>query len=149
MKTTMCACKPGGCVADLGVPLPAFCRGAGFCAPPKTLTQDELLTVAAEAMRNELPKGPPWSPTPQDPFGVPCGSVPRVEPKALDVQVGGGHYKGLSIQPVEYIHKNGLGFFEGNVVKYVTRWTTKGGREDLLKARHYLDLLLELDGSAT
>lgn len=61
MKTTMCACKPGGCVADLGVPLPAFCRGAGFCAPPKTLTQDELLTVAAEAMRNELPKGPPWS----------------------------------------------------------------------------------------
>jgi hypothetical protein len=86
----------------------------------------------------------------EDPYGVPCGYVPRgvpvsvAPPKALDVQEGGNHYKALAIQPVEYIHRNGLGYFEGNVVKYVTRWKIKGGTEDLRKARHYLDLLLEL-----
>ena len=47
--------------------------------------------------------------------------------KALDVQVGGGHYKDLVIQPVEYIHKNHIGFIEGSVIKYVTRWRAKGG----------------------
>lgn len=64
---------------------------------------------------------------------------------ALDTQVAGSHYKGLKIQPVEYIHANKLGYFEGNVVKYVTRWKTKGGIADLEKARHYIDLLIELD----
>jgi hypothetical protein len=70
-----------------------------------------------------------------------CG---RVE-SALDTQVGGGHYKARKIQPVEFIHANGLGFCEGNVVKYVTRWKDKGGVADLEKARHYLDLLIELE----
>ncbi|QII87527.1 DUF3310 domain-containing protein [Bordetella hinzii] len=51
----------------------------------------------------------------------------------------------MAIQPVEYIHKNGLGYFEGNVVKYISRWRKKGGAEDLKKARHYIDLLLELE----
>lgn len=64
---------------------------------------------------------------------------------ALDTQVSGAHYKNLAIQPVEYIHANKLGYFEGNVVKYVTRWKTKGGITDLEKARHYIDLLIELD----
>lgn len=64
-------------------------------------------------------------------------------PRALDVQEGGDHYKALAIQPVEYIQRNGLGFCEGNVVKYVTRWRTKNGVEDLRKARHYIDLLIE------
>jgi Protein of unknwon function (DUF3310) len=67
---------------------------------------------------------------------------------ALDRQEGGAHYKALSIQPVTYIHSNGIGFFEGNVIKYVTRWRAKGGVEDLKKARHYLDLLIELEGKA-
>ena len=58
------------------------------------------------------------------------------------MQVGGNHYQ-LAIQPIDYILKNGLGFCEGNIIKYVTRHRSKGGREDLLKARHYLDLLLE------
>ena len=40
---------------------------------------------------------------------------------ALDTQEGGSHYKDKAIQPVQYIHTNGLGFCEGNVVKYVTR----------------------------
>jgi hypothetical protein len=63
----------------------------------------------------------------------------------LDVQVGGNHYKDLAIQPVQYIHQNQLGYLEGNVVKYVTRHATKNGVQDLLKARHYIDLLLELE----
>ena len=64
---------------------------------------------------------------------------------ALNVQVDGSHYKDLAIQPVEYIHANGLGFCEGSVVKYVTRWRTKNGIADLKKARHFLDLLIELE----
>lgn len=64
---------------------------------------------------------------------------------ALDIQVGGNHYKDLKIQPVEYIHANGLGYHEGNVIKYVTRWRTKNGLDDLKKARHYLDLLIEAE----
>lgn len=65
---------------------------------------------------------------------------------ALDTQEGGGHYKSLAIQPVEYIHANGVGYFEGCVIKYVTRWKAKNGMEDLRKARHFIDLLLELEG---
>lgn len=63
--------------------------------------------------------------------------------KALDIQVGGSHYKSLKIQPVEYIHANGIGYFEGNVIKYVTRWRDKNGIADLEKAKHYIDLLIE------
>jgi hypothetical protein len=64
-------------------------------------------------------------------------------------QVGGDHYKGKVVQPWDFIAANGLGFFEGNVVKYVTRWKDKGGVQDLHKARHYLDKLIEVadDGS--
>jgi Protein of unknwon function (DUF3310) len=61
-------------------------------------------------------------------------------------QVGGDHYKGKSVQPWDFIAANGLGFFEGNVVKYVTRWKDKGGVQDLHKARHYLDKLIEVAG---
>jgi hypothetical protein len=64
----------------------------------------------------------------------------------LDVQIGGGHYKEKGIQPVQYIHANGLDFFEGNAIKYLTRWRTKGGLKDLEKAKHYIDLLIELEG---
>lgn len=64
----------------------------------------------------------------------------------LAVQVAGDHYKDLPIQPVEFIHANGIGFFEGNVIKYVSRWRAKGGIKDLEKAKHYIDLLIELEG---
>lgn len=64
---------------------------------------------------------------------------------ALDVQVAGDHYKKLKIQPVEYIHANRIPFVEGSVIKYVTRWRDKGGVKDLEKARHFLDLLIELE----
>ena len=61
-----------------------------------------------------------------------------------DVQVGGTHYKTQDIQPWDAIHAWGLGFFSGNVVKYVARHNQKGGVDDLRKARHYLDKLIEL-----
>lgn len=64
---------------------------------------------------------------------------------ALTTQVGGNHYKDMPIQPVEYIHKNGIGYFEGCVIKYVSRWRKKNGVEDLKKARHFLDLLIEFE----
>jgi len=64
---------------------------------------------------------------------------------ALDKQVSGNHYKDKGIQPIIYIHANNLGFCEGNVVKYVTRWRDKGGKADLEKAIHYLQLLIQLE----
>lgn len=66
---------------------------------------------------------------------------------ALDIQVAGDHYKKQAIQPVQYIHANGIGFFEGNVIKYVTRWRDKGGVKDLEKAKHYIEMLIELEGT--
>jgi hypothetical protein len=64
---------------------------------------------------------------------------------ALDKQESGNHYKDKGIQPIVYIHANNLGFCEGNVVKYVTRWKDKGGEADLRKAIHYLELLIQLE----
>ena len=67
------------------------------------------------------------------------------EGSALKKQVGGDHYSKLAIQPVEYINKNKLSYLQGNVIKYVTRYNDKNGVEDLQKARHYIDLLIELE----
>lgn len=64
--------------------------------------------------------------------------------KANAIQHGGDHYKSKAIQPWDYIASNNLGYFEGNIVKYVSRWKEKNGVEDLKKARHYLDKLIEL-----
>lgn len=64
---------------------------------------------------------------------------------ATDTQVGGSHYKSLAIQPVEFITKNHLGYCEGNAIKYLVRHRSKGGRAVLEKARHYIDLLLEME----
>lgn len=58
-------------------------------------------------------------------------------------QIGGSHYKNLAIEPTEYAHANNLGFLEGNVVKYVTRHKEKGGADDIKKAIHYLEMILE------
>ena len=70
----------------------------------------------------------------------------RVHPVTTNTQqVAGVHYKDKVIQPWDYIAANALGYFEGNVIKYVSRWRDKGGVEDLRKARHYLDKLIELE----
>jgi len=67
------------------------------------------------------------------------------EGRAMRTQVGGDHYSKLAIQPAEYITKNKLSYLQGNVIKYVTRYKDKNGLEDLQKARHYIDLLIELE----
>ena len=64
---------------------------------------------------------------------------------ALEEQIGGSHYKTAAIQPVEYIHANGLNFLEGCIVKRITRWRQKNGIEDLLKIKHEVDLLIHLE----
>jgi hypothetical protein len=68
---------------------------------------------------------------------------------ALAEQVGGNHYKSKAIQPIEYIHANNLGFIEGSIVKYITRWRDKNGVEDLNKIKHYVDLLIELEAKSS
>lgn len=60
-----------------------------------------------------------------------------------NVQVGGDHYSKHSIQPIDIIDEYGLDFFSGNALKYLLRYKDKNGVEDLKKAQHYLDLLIE------
>ena len=95
-----------------------------------------------------------------DPHGVPTGSVPRVSPSDYDVmcpppwpsrqvpantkQIAGDHYKGKGIQPWDYVAANNLGYFEGTAIKYLTRWKDKGGVDDLKKAVHFIEKLIEL-----
>lgn len=79
----------------------------------------------------------------------PPATVPVPGANALDVQVAGSHYKDMAIQPVEFVHANGIGYFEGNVIKYVTRWRNKNGIADLEKAKHYIELLIELETRGT
>ena len=63
---------------------------------------------------------------------------------ANDKQINGDHYRG-AIQTWDYIVANDLGFLEGNIIKYVTRFRKKNGIQDLEKARHYLDKLIEVE----
>lgn len=60
-------------------------------------------------------------------------------------QVGGDHYTKLAIPPWEVIERNGMGFFDGSALSYLMRFRDKGGVQDLEKARHYLDKLIELE----
>lgn len=60
-----------------------------------------------------------------------------------DTQVGGDHYAKNKIQPIDFILANNLGWCEANAVKYLTRWQNKNGLEDLRKAKHYIELLIE------
>ena len=62
---------------------------------------------------------------------------------ANQIQIAGTHYKSKAIQPWDYIVSNNLGYLEGNIVKYVSRWKDKGGVDDLKKAQHYLAKLIE------
>lgn len=60
-------------------------------------------------------------------------------------QVGGNHYKDKAIQPWEVIERNHMGFFDGNALKYIMRYREKGGVEDLRKAAHYIEKLIEME----
>ena len=62
-----------------------------------------------------------------------------------DTQVGGNHYQTMKIQPAEFINKNEMKFAEGNAIKYICRHVNKGGLQDLEKAKHYIDMIIERD----
>lgn len=65
--------------------------------------------------------------------------------RPLETQIGGKHYKDYKIQPIEYSMANGLNYCQSNVVKYITRYPDKNGLEDLLKAIHNIEILIELE----
>lgn len=64
---------------------------------------------------------------------------------ALDTQVGGGHYKDMKIQPMEYSMANGLDPCQHTAIKYISRFRQKGGIQDLEKAKHVIDMLIEFE----
>jgi hypothetical protein len=65
--------------------------------------------------------------------------------KVYDKQIGGEYYLKMKIQPSEFANKNHLPFAEGNAIKYICRHKDKGGKEDLKKAKHYIDMIIERD----
>ena len=65
--------------------------------------------------------------------------------KVYNKQIGGSHYKNMVVQPSEFINKNKLQFAEGNAIKYICRHNAKNGKEDLLKAKHFIDMIIERD----
>jgi hypothetical protein len=65
------------------------------------------------------------------------------ETKASDKQVGGQHYKKFKIQPAEFCYVNDIPYLEATAIKYLCRWKDKGGVQDLEKAKHFIDLLIE------
>ena len=64
-------------------------------------------------------------------------------------QIGGSHYKKMKIQPSKFVIENELLFPEGNVIKYICRHRFKNGKEDLLKAIHFIEMIIERDYSKT
>ena len=66
---------------------------------------------------------------------------------AYKKQIGGSHYKTMKIQPSKFINDNKLLFAEGNAIKYICRHAHKGRREDLKKAIHYIEMIIERDYS--
>jgi hypothetical protein len=67
------------------------------------------------------------------------------ESSALQTQVGGSHYKDMKIQPAEYTHANGIGHLDGDAIAYISRYKSKNGRQDLEKAIHSLQLLIQME----
>ena len=65
--------------------------------------------------------------------------------KAFFKQVGGQHYRSMTIQPSVFINENKLLFAEGNAIKYICRHSLKGKKQDILKAIHYLEMIIERD----
>jgi hypothetical protein len=69
----------------------------------------------------------------------------RMTTSAFEKQEGGNHYKSMAIQPMQYSMANNLNACQHTVIKYVSRYQSKGGLQDLLKARHTLDMLIEIE----
>ena len=67
------------------------------------------------------------------------------ETKVYKKQIGGDHYHKMKIQPSEFVHENQLLFAEGNIIKYICRHPYKNGKQDILKAIHYCEMIIERD----
>ena len=65
--------------------------------------------------------------------------------KTLEKQIDGNHYKKMKIQVVEFCHANNIPFMEGAAIKYLCRWKDKDGLRDLEKAKHFIEMLIELE----
>ena len=65
--------------------------------------------------------------------------------KVYNKQIGGTHYRQMKIQPSRFVIENELLFPEGNVIKYICRHQYKGGKEDLEKAKHFIDMIIKRD----
>ena len=72
-----------------------------------------------------------------------CHAKKTDQSQATQTQVGGDHYAKMKIQPIDFILQNKLGFCEGNAIKYICRHRVKNGKQDIEKAIHYLQILLE------
>lgn len=73
----------------------------------------------------------------------------KIMPSAFERQEGGDHYLNMAIQPSEYIHKNGIGYMEGTAIVYLSRHKAKNGVEDLRKAIHTIEQLIEMEEGKT
>ena len=126
----------GGCTTD-------SCNGAQQTRVAKTAA-----TVAKTATANDRPDIKPDI----KPDNVSNMSSKVANPKgnvanrqtANDRQEGGTHYKNMPIEVWDFIVANKIPYLEGNCIKYIVRWKLKGGIQDLLKAKHYLDKLIEV-----
>lgn len=66
---------------------------------------------------------------------------------ASQLQIGGNHYKDFIIQPAEFCYVNSIPYLEATAIKYLCRWKKKGGVQDLEKAKHFIDLLIEYENA--
>ena len=73
-----------------------------------------------------------------------CDAVAKKN-QARRTQIGGDHYSKMKIQPIDFITENKLSFIQGNIIKYICRYKDKNGLQDLKKAQHYLNMLLEIE----
>ena len=116
--------------------------------PCKNCGEDESYHVTntlqkRKVCRAKLTVFEPYKPLFADTTPIPADNPVQKPPPAHKEQVGGDHYKKMAIQPIEYIMANKLGYCEGNIVKYISRWRDKGGVEDLRKIKQYVDFLIE------
>ena len=160
--TTACAARLKQ-LTDRGNVTREKVEGRGFCYTfnPAGKPLDERVTQAERATRAPAKKSRPAkraakpAPTKAKPAKAtkrsksakaarkPVARTPVAAASVNAVQIGGQHYKALDPQPWDVITAWNLSFLAGNVVKYVARAPAKGGVEDLRKARHYLDKLIE------
>jgi len=80
---------------------------------------------------------------PEHPMNVMEWHATAPKEGVLDTQIGGSHYKDMKIQPVEFIVANDIPYREGGAIKYICRHKNKNGVEDLKKAVHYLEMIIE------